>query len=243
MYGKPKGLGYPPSKAKWRIKRFNKMVNFTNIIVVASVSLRNMISNKQKKIYTLPTPVDLSKYPKAKHLKKNYLILGWIGLGKNLMYLQILREVFYELKENNFPFKLRIISNSLPDFKGNFLKLIEWNKENEGVELSKLDIGLAPLNNDLWAIGKGGYKCIQYAAAGIPCIASPVGASLEIIQEGKTGFFAKNKNEWINLIHKLFEDANLRREMGESARNRAEKLYDIDIYLQKYKKIIEELLP
>ena len=58
-----------------------------------------------------------------------------------------------------------------------------WTPENEISEINDFDIGIMPLVNDEWSSGKCGAKLLQYMAAGIPAVVSPVGVNKEIIQE------------------------------------------------------------
>jgi glycosyltransferase involved in cell wall biosynthesis len=64
-------------------------------------------------------------------------------------------------------------------------------------------------------------------AAGLPVIASPVGANAEIVREGETGLLATTPQEWIDAIRRLATDAPLRTKMGRAGRERVEREYSI----------------
>jgi glycosyltransferase involved in cell wall biosynthesis len=62
-------------------------------------------------------------------------------------------------------------------------------------------------------------------ALGIPTICSPVGVNSTIIKEGKNGFLADGKAEWIEKIKLLIHSPELRREFGLAGRETVEKEY------------------
>ena len=86
--------------------------------------------------------------------------------------------------------KLKIVSNDFYD--SSHLPTIKklWKLEDENEDLISFDIGLMPLNDDLWSRGKCGLKIIQYLSVGVPVVCTPVGINSDIIQDGENGFWA-----------------------------------------------------
>ena len=101
-----------------------------------------------------------------------------------------------------------------------------------------MDAGLMPLADDPWCRGKGAYKLIQYMAAGVPCLAAPVGANLEVVLEGVTGFFARKSGEWRILLNKLAADSALCDSLGAAGRKRAESLYDYSVTSAQFQQVL-----
>jgi glycosyltransferase involved in cell wall biosynthesis len=83
-----------------------------------------------------------------------------------------------------------------------------------------MHIGLMPLADTDIEKGKCGFKAIQYLSLGIPAVVSPVGANLEVVDNGVNGFVADSENEWMSAIEKLINDAELRKKMGEAGRKK-----------------------
>lgn len=241
MYGKPKRHGEPPDQAWWRRRRFARMVGNCALTVVGSQELARQVAPLGASTVVYPTPVDLRRYPLAKPGAHGEVVLGWIGLGKNLRYLQDLEGVLQALSRR-FPFRLKVISDRLPELSGVAVELEPWSEATEGESLARCHVGLAPLSDDLWTQGKGGYRCIQYAAAGLPCVASPVGANREVVVQGETGFWAKTPEEWLEALTRLSENPSLRAAMGQKARARAEGLYDLSLLAPRYVGWLRSLL-
>lgn len=241
MYGKPKRHGEPPDQAWWRRRRFARMVRSCVLTVVGSRELERQVAPFGACTVVYPTPVDVQRYPLAQPGAQEEVTLGWIGLGKNLRYLQDLEGVLQALSRR-FRFRLRVISDRAPKLSGVPLELVPWSETTEGESLAGCHVGLAPLSDDLWTRGKGGYRCIQYAAAGLPCVASPIGANREVVVDGDTGFWAKTPEDWLHALTRLMENPSLRKAMGQKARFRAEKLYDLPVLAPRYVGWLRSLL-
>jgi len=68
---------------------------------------------------------------------------------------------------------------------------------------------------------------LEAMACGIPTVASRVGGTSEILEDGDTGFLVEPRNvdELVSRISSLVADSNLRTEMGGRARKFIEKYY------------------
>ena len=66
-------------------------------------------------------------------------------------------------------------------------------------------------------------------AAGVPAVVSDVGINREIVGHGKCGFVANAISDFEGHLIKLAECAELRRELGERGRQRARKLYSVEV--------------
>ena len=103
---------------------------------------------------------------------------------------------------------------------------VPWSEKTEVRLINTFDVGVMPLFDDEWAKGKCALKLIQYMACGVPVVASPIGANLNVVDES-CGFFAKNPNEWRNSLRRLRDDLRSRRTMGENGRKRVEDFYSL----------------
>ncbi len=237
MFRKPPRHGDSPDQARWRQRRFARMVANCRLVVAASHSLASTIDGAP--VAVLPTPVELANYPPAPLAGHGPLVLVWVGLGANLRYLADLAPVLRRLSADGVAFELRVICDRLPEMPGVPCRLVSWSEEAEGRELAACDVGLAPLSDDAWTRGKGAYRSIQYAAAGLPSVATPVGANREVVAPGETGLWASTPEEWHAALLQLARDPTLRRRLGATARERARR-YDCSAVIPRY---VELLLP
>ena len=104
---------------------------------------------------------------------------------------------------------------------------VPWSQETEVAEVQSFDIGLMPLETDEWSQGKCGLKILQYHAAGVPAVATPVGVNKELIQGGDTGLSAVTHHEWVEHILTLVDNAPGRERMGRAGRSRVIEKYTV----------------
>jgi glycosyltransferase involved in cell wall biosynthesis len=73
-----------------------------------------------------------------------------------------------------------------------------------------------------------GIAAIEACASGLPVIASRVGGLVDTVEDGRTGFLVSpgNLDSLTTALEKLIGDPELRRDMGQAARARAETLFD-----------------
>lgn len=87
-----------------------------------------------------------------------------------------------------------------------------------------MDIGLVPLASNTFNEGKSYLKGLEYAACGIPCVATPTAEYRGFVRPGVDGFLAAKPQDWFRCLDELVADDDLRRRMGAEARLKAESL-------------------
>lgn len=157
-------------------------------------------------------------HPPAERLS-GPLRIGWAGAPPNLTYLTELSDALHEVQALRPGTEIIIYCGKLPEWK----KAVEsihhpFSPGTEAEVVRTFDIGLLPLPDDPFAAGKSPIKALQYAACGVPCIASPVGATREIVKNGMTGLTATTPAEWREAMLRLIDDAEERKKLGEAAR-------------------------
>jgi hypothetical protein len=88
-------------------------------------------------------------------------------------------------------------------------------------EAIDFDIGLAPLQWTVFASSKSYVKALEYAARGIPVIATDCEPYREFVLHGVTGFLVRRDHEWLKYMQELASDEGLRESMGAKAREHA----------------------
>jgi glycosyltransferase involved in cell wall biosynthesis len=83
------------------------------------------------------------------------------------------------------------------------------------------DIGLAPLSEHKFNGGKSPLKALEYAALGIPVIASDHPVYRDFVADGVTGFLCSTQEQWRDRMRLLLDDEGLRTSMGAKARELA----------------------
>ena len=174
----------------------------------------------------LPTVIDMKSYGDWDEPDMPFTI-GWVGTPPNAEYLRSISGPLSVLSSEGA--RVRAIG-APPDFAipGVELEVIPWSLKTEPAEIPRCHVGIMPLGRSQWDRYKSGYKLIQYMAAGRPVVASSVGANLDIVSEGETGFLVRTDGEWLRALTQLRSDAALRRRMGVAGRLRCEEQFSIE---------------
>ena len=183
------------------------------------------IAAGSKQVEIIPTVIDLLRYtPKLSYLITKSPIIIWIGSPTSAVYLLELSGVFTALAKRQ-SFTLRIIGAGVVTMPGVVIESLPWALDSEAALIAECDIGIMPLLNTPWEQGKCAYKLIQYMACGLPTVASPIGANLDVLIDDGTGYFAATDTEWIDNLELLLCDAALRQRLGKESRTRVEEKY------------------
>jgi len=92
--------------------------------------------------------------------------------------------------------------------------------------ISKIDINLAPLEiGNPFCESRSELKFFEAGVFGVPTIATATQTFQEAIEDGVDGFVAGDDEEWKEKLERLILDKNLRKSMGEKAREKVLKNY------------------
>lgn len=175
----------------------------------------------------LPTVVDAMGYPQKIHKPSPSTQLVWIGSSSTLPYLAGALSALEEAAKVVRGLGLTIIADRTLSSSILPIEHIPWSQSTERTDLLRGDIGIAPTPGDPWTLGKCGFKIIQYMAAGLPVIASPIGANAEIVEEGQTGCLPPTYADWPARIVELAQDVEKRLRLGQAGRRRAEHHFSL----------------
>jgi glycosyltransferase involved in cell wall biosynthesis len=114
-----------------------------------------------------------------------------------------------------------------------------WSEATEAADIRQMDVGIMPIPDEPFERGKCGYKLLQYMAAELPAVASPVGANRQIVEEGVTGYLAGAHAEWVRALDRLRQDHEARTSMGKAARLKVERAYSLQSQAPRILEILE----
>jgi L-malate glycosyltransferase len=189
----------------------------------------------------ISSTIDTEKYiPKKDYAVPGKVTIGWSGSHSTSRYLHLLDDVFRDLARS-YSFKLLVMGDENFSIDGVEVEAIPWNESYEVEIISRFDIGVYPLPDEEWVLGKSGLKALQYMAAGIPTVATAIGAIFRIIQDKKNGFLVDSRLEWKQCLIQLLSDVKLRNEIGKKAIFTVEKKFSVKATKNVYLSILNEL--
>lgn len=222
-----------PSNAK-------KIIKMSSAIIVANRFLEEYASKFNGRVYIIPTAIDTEKFNIIERFY-NPLAIGWIGSPTAAPYLQIIYGVMEKLSQK-YDFILKIVGAG-KEIKTSGVKVenYNWRLEKEISDFQSIDIGIYPLPDTLWTQGKAAFKAIQYMAVGVPVVASPVGMTKEIIQDGINGFLADSEEKWLEKLSLLIKSPQLRESIGMAGRRTVEEKFSLKTNAPKYIEILKNV--
>lgn len=204
----------------WRQqRRFRATAAILDLAVVGNDYLQAQFAAQGCKCAILPTTVDPQHYQAKQHHPSDSLRLVWIGSRSTLPYLQQYLPAIEQAHNQPLPLELITIADATVQSSRIPIRHIHWSLAGEAAALVEGDIGIAPTPDDPWAMGKCGFKIIQYMASSLPVIASPVGANAQIVRAGETGLLPATAPDWPTAIAQLATDVALRQQMGAAGRS------------------------
>jgi glycosyltransferase involved in cell wall biosynthesis len=235
----PKNPDKPSLK---RQKRFEQTVKMADVVITDTTLLANYARKFCKNVEVIPTGLDISSYRVSAMGKEDGKIrLVWIGGSSTLGFLADIKEALEQIGSQFNNVVLRIISNEFFELENMKVEKCQWSLENQISDLAMSDIGLAPMPNNKFAQNKFSFKMLQYAAVGLPIIASPVGANGDFIRHNHNGLFASDCSDWVKKMSQLIEDAPLRTRLGQAARADLER-FDISVIGRRLAELINNCL-
>jgi glycosyltransferase involved in cell wall biosynthesis len=232
----------PQRTSRIRFRRFGRSVLLADRIIAGNSYLAEHARRYNPNVTILPTGLDLRPYAAATPQRnQGKLRLVWIGSRSTLKYLADIRPALEQIGTRHKNVVLRIIADEFFDLHNMEVERVAWSLEGEATHLTPCDIGLAPLPDNRFARGKCGFKVLQYQAAGLPVVASPVGVNGTYIRDGTTGFVARDLSDWADRLNVLIQNPGLRANMGRAGRCHAEE-FDKRIIGQRFCDLISECL-
>jgi len=222
------------------------LTKYANHVITSTPALSEFAKKYNSNVDEIPATINTNLYiSKSNYRINDTFILGYSCSHSTSKYLKELEPVFIKLLNTNIKFKVLVIGDIYFKFTNKEIPLetIEWNIENEKKYLSLMDIGLYPLNNEPWVLGKRGGKILLYMAHGLPIIASAIGTNLQTFENYKDAILIpyQNNDEWLNTILHLYQNQELRESLGKNARKKVESLYSTIVNYKNYLKILNSL--
>jgi glycosyltransferase involved in cell wall biosynthesis len=210
-------------------------------VVAGNPILAEWAAQYNRDVVVIPSCVDPERY----RTKTDYAVadpprLGWIGTASSEIYFEDVAPSLLEVHRLTGA-RLTLVGSTRPALGEleDMVDRIPWSEHAQFTTLSKFDVGLAPTPDDPYERGKCGYKLLQYAAAGTPVIASPVGVN-EAIQAALGMPAPTGAGDWVDAVLELLAlPVDARAELGRRGRDVIRRDYSFDAWLPRWRRALE----
>lgn len=225
-------------KSKNRIPVTIKMANH---VIVCTDYLRKYALQYNNYVTDISSTINTQKYfVNNRYSNDKRVVIGWSGSHSTVRYLHILDNVLKKLQER-YGVGIKVIGDKDFRIPAVEIEAQDWKLETEVQDLQTIDIGVYPLPNEEWVLGKSGLKAKQYMGLGIPAVCTRIGAVLEFIQDNVNGLLANTEEEWIQKLSLLIENPELRQRIGLAGRKTVEERYSVKVNAPTYLQILRKV--
>jgi glycosyltransferase involved in cell wall biosynthesis len=209
-------------------------------VIAGSPVLAEWASRHNGDVVVVPSCVS----PESYRRKTDYELsdpprLGWIGSPNNERYLALVAPALREIHRRTSA-RLTLICTTRPSLGDleDIIDRVPWSEATQHEMLADFDVGIFPLPDEPYSHGKCGYKLLQYGAAGVPAVASPIGVNEQILSElGMPR--ARDNDEWVEAIfHLVSKSADDRAALGRRARDETQTRYSYDAWLSRWQEAV-----
>lgn len=213
-----------------------------NHVITCTPYLDEFVRKYNSNTTDISSTINTDTYiPVNKYTNDNKLVIGWSGSHSTVRMLETILPIFQKLNQH-IDYKLLVMGTTNFKIESVDVECVAWSEDKEISTLQRMDIGLYPLPFEEWIKGKSGLKALQYMALGVPAIATNIGCTDRVVQEGETGFLVKEHEEWIEKIIYLANNPNERKRMGGNGRQRVDNYFSIKANEALYLNILKKLV-
>lgn len=235
IYGRVARLLRSPGKADTLIRR-------AAVVTCGGTVLADYARSLGARTAIIPTVVDTDRFrPRTDDRLHRMPVVGWVGSHSTFPWLEALLPALAQVALRR-PFHLRVIGSGRDSFTVGELHVdcVPWTLGGEVAEFQQLDVGLYPMADTPWTAGKSALKSVQYMAVGVPFVASPVGAAVEVGEAEVTHLTATSPQEWQDALERLLADPGLRARLGAAGREHAVRRYHVSIVADRLAAVVSE---
>jgi glycosyltransferase involved in cell wall biosynthesis len=201
-------------------KVWARSVAAADCVIAGNDFLADAAGQFNRNVITIPSCVEPDEYycPSSYELDESPLLV-WLGSPATERHLSLIADALLQLNDHR-GVRLKVISSGERSLGplDRITDRVAWSIDDFAKHLATSAIGVAPLIEDQYSVGKCAYKLIQYGAAGLPIVASPVGANRAVL-DALGGLAATSRADWVDAITAVIDDsARARAAMGNGAR-------------------------
>jgi len=194
-------------------------------VIAGNEVIADHVRGHARALTVIPTSIDLSSYPvrtQSQIAACRLPVIGWIGSPGTAHYLRTILPALDRLALKGTRFILRTVGGAVAGGGRFSCESRPWCLDKEVADVCSFDIGVMPLTDDAWSRAKSGTKLLQYLAAQVPAVASPVGVNATILRDGVGGALASTTDEWEQSLDLLLRNPEERFRLGKEGRARVE---------------------
>lgn len=189
-----------------------------HLVTVSTEPLAEVMRRYNDNVVVLPNHIEAAMLD-LERPRRDRVTVGWAGGDSHLVDFHMVAAQLRRFLDRNpavdfhnigtsylRPFKLRGRHTGWSSDIWDYYRSIDF------------DIGIAPLADTVFNRSKSAIKAMEYAALGIPVVASDVQPYRDFVIDGVTGYLIRKEHDWVRRLYELASDEAMRAEMGAKAK-------------------------
>jgi glycosyltransferase involved in cell wall biosynthesis len=156
--------------------------------------------------------------------RRDKVVIGWAGGASHGLDIAEVAQPLRRVLDRDPHVEVHLIGTDYSPTVKRQCRFTKWSDDPWDYYRSiDFDIGLAPLTYSTFNRSKSHIKALEYAALGIPVVATDSEPYRDLVVDGVSGFLIRRPHEWEQRIRDLVNDSAMRTEMGIKAREVASR--------------------
>lgn len=208
------------------------------MVTVANWELGGFLGRKTN-VRVVPMSLDPLKWT-AKTEWGEKFVVGWAGAPNNLPMLKELEGEIGCFLRYNPDAVFVVCCGEKPELDFPF-EFIPHGESTLPASIRRFSVGLVPLPQNKFAMGKSPIKALQYMAGGIPMIATPHPGLSEMVGGHPGVAFARKLGDWNSSLCFFKKYKEQLPEMGRWGRRRFERFFTTQTVSRGFSEILDEV--
>lgn len=202
--------------------KISAIASRSTAVLAGSAPIESRVRTDCAEVWHQPTCIRVGRPPARSYtLAGDALRVAWTGTPTNVCHLDAITGALSQVRDRT-GLRVEVVTRlaDLPTgvLDGLDVRFTEWSEERELDVLQHADVALAPLGRSAWTEAKCGGRILAYFRAGIPVVASAVGAQQHLVRHGVTGLVPATIDDWRSCLLALHQSEMLRSRLGRAGR-------------------------
>jgi glycosyltransferase involved in cell wall biosynthesis len=243
-------MGFSIKDNYFRMRAQEDLFKIIDGVTVTTEELKNRYVKEnpqlEGRVAVVPNSIDFNLFRPFPKKDTGRIRIGWVTSSSHLNEIWIVRNVFKRLFEKYGNKILFVQQGDLSEFNKVFTP--EQMEFHQFIDLGmyplkfaslNLDIGICPLVEDEFNQHKSQLKWSEYASMKIPAVCSNM-EPYNCVEDGKTGFLAKDEDEFFEKLCKLIDNKELRERIGQNAYDKNLVDFNLETNARRWVKFYED---
>lgn len=200
---------------------FTRCIALSDLVTVSTEPLAGVMRQYNPNVRVLPNHIN-DELLALERPRRDRLTVGWSGGASHLADWAAAGSAVSEALAAHPAADMHFIGADYSPLLGRECRFDRWQVSVwDYYKTVDFDIGLAPLAPLPFNDSKSHIRALEYAALGIPVIASDLPPYRDFVIDGVTGYLVRTQQQWQQRLTELINDEAARAEMGAKAREAA----------------------